>query len=161
MKQPVPTVLIGTPWEPWLQECPHYSQFETIDGFRKAFNDWANHPPGHNAVPNPIEAATLAFWLTRLELDLLDARIGETDLQQETLVYSFISLIGAIAGAAASAMLGAAAAGIAASAISVGLAFIGVYFAGTAVLKAARKARENSILSGLRRRARALANRFW
>lgn len=161
MRQAVPSVLAGTAWEAWLRDCPHHSEFETVDEFRRAFNTWANDAPGHNAVPSPIEATALAAWITRLELDLIDAKIGEVDLQQGPLGYAFISLIGAVVGAAASASLGAAAAAIAASAIAIGLAVIGGFFAISVVAKAVRKARTNSILSRMRKRARALADKFW
>lgn len=161
MNHPVPRALRDTAWEAWLNNAPTLPGVENIDSFNTEFTVWLNDVPGPNAVPNDIEAAALAAWLTQFEIDILDAKIGEIELPEGQLLNAVLSLIAACAGTSIAVALGFSAGAVAAIAVAVALAFVTTLFAAASLIGGSRKARSNRVLAGIRTRIRAIKARFW
>lgn len=154
MRPQIPRELSNTPWEIWISDAPSPDNRASIDEFASAFRQWLEERPGHNANLTISEENALDLWLLRYEIDLLAAKIGETDLDEGGFLYSVVTLIGAGGGLSAALKLGLAASGVATATIAGGIALLGAVYSASNLLRNSRKRRRGRILEMLRRELR-------
>jgi hypothetical protein len=144
---PIPSVLLSSPWGDWLAAAPDIAIDNSGDAYAKRANAWLADQPGHNSPLSPPEYDALLNWVTRYQLKLLQTKIGEVSLGQDRLVVSFAGLFAAIAGISVAVKLGVSSLAAAAIVVAAGMAIISLIVALLGVRRDAAKLRKGNLIN--------------